>query len=150
MYSTNAQSKPEYVSNNWNSILLTNLPKLERIQRKLVALLYSKFLMAFITLNMKPYGLDLIFHHSVLVSSILIPYFSSMFLKRNLISHLFWIVCLHIPTGLIIEYSALNVHHHFRVSPSTGCVFTAIVICRNADIFNKDCTSLAGICHSFI
>jgi hypothetical protein len=49
LYSTPLRSKTEYASVVWNSITVTDSSKLKRIQRKFVALCYTRFLVAYVT-----------------------------------------------------------------------------------------------------
>jgi hypothetical protein len=37
------------------------------------------------------------------------------------------------------------VNHNLSVSPSARCVSAANVICKDIDIFNKDCISLTDV-----
>jgi hypothetical protein len=75
LYSTLVRSKTEYASVAWNSITITDSSKLERIQRKFVALCYTRFLngvcdynyedilvrLNFLTLHLRMRHLDALF-----------------------------------------------------------------------------------------
>jgi hypothetical protein len=59
-------------------------------------------------------------------------------------------VSVRISTRIIRHYSNLNVHHHFNVSPSDGCVSAANEIRRIIDVFNNNSfISLIDIFYSF-
>jgi hypothetical protein len=47
------RSKTEYASTDCNLIMITDSYDLEGIQRKIAALYHTRFIMAFVTINMK-------------------------------------------------------------------------------------------------
>jgi hypothetical protein len=62
----------------------------------------------------------------------------------------FYSVSIWIPTRIIRDYSAFVANHSFKVSPSTRCVSDAGAVCKNMDIFNKDCISLTNFVTLFL
>jgi hypothetical protein len=52
---------------------------------------------------------------------------------------------LRIPYRSIRDYNTFSVQHNFKVSPCTRCVSAANAVCRNIDIFNKNCILLCKL-----
>jgi hypothetical protein len=136
----------EYASVAWNSITITDSSKLERIQRKFVALCYTRFFngvcgykyedilvrLNFLTLHLRRRHLDALFLINV-------------FKGKISCSSIFDTVSLRIPTRSIRGYITFTVHRNFKVSPSARCVSDANPVCRCIDIFNKDCILLTDV-----
>jgi hypothetical protein len=52
---------------------------------------------------------------------------------------------LRIPFMTVRDYSTFTVHRNFKASRSARCVSAAIAVCRNTDVFNRDCILLTNI-----
>jgi hypothetical protein len=146
LYSTLVRFKIEYASVAWNSTTNTDSAKLERIQRKFVALCYTRLFngvcdfkyedslvrLNFLTLHLRRRHLDDLSLFNV-------------FKGKISCSSVFDTVSLRIPTRSVRDYSTFTVHCNFKVSPSVRCVSAANAVCRSIDIFNRDCILLTDI-----
>jgi hypothetical protein len=129
----------------WNSITSTDAKKLERIQRKFVALCYNRFLsrdsngysyanalhvLNLRTLHNRRHQLDAIFVINVLLGSKSCP--STLD-----------IIGLRVPTRNLRDYSLFHVSSYYKNCPSGRCVVAADSICNNMDVFRREFVTLS-------
>jgi hypothetical protein len=124
----------------WNSITSTVAKKLERIQRKFVALCYNRFLscdrndysyandlqvLNLRTLQDRRHQLDAIFVINVLLGSKSCP--STLD-----------IISLRVPTRNLRDFSLFHVRSFYINCPSGRCITAANSICNNMDVFRRE------------
>jgi hypothetical protein len=125
---------------------MTDLSKLERVQRKFAALCRSR-LFVDVCCNNRECILarpDL----STLYSSrqhLDALFFINVFKSKISCSSIFGSVSIRIPGKIIGDYSTFMVNHNFKVSPSARCVSADNAVCKGTGIFNKDYISLTDI-----
>jgi hypothetical protein len=136
--------KLEYASVVWNSITSTNANKLQRIQKKFVALCYNRFISpdsngysyanALQVLNLRNlherrHQLDAIFAINVFLGSKPCP--STMD-----------IIGLRIPTRNLRDFSLFHVSSSYTNCPSGRCATAANSVCNQLDVFRRQIVTL--------
>jgi hypothetical protein len=145
LYFSLVRPQLEYASVVWNSITSTNAKKLERIQRKFVALCYNRFLsrdsngysyvnalqvLNLRTLHERRHQLDAIFVINVFVGSKSCP--STMD-----------IIGLRVPTRNLRDFPLFHVSSSYKNCPSSRCATAANSVYNQLDVFRKQTVTLS-------
>jgi hypothetical protein len=142
-YNSLFRAKFQYASVAWNSVILTDSSKLERIQREFAALCCSRFLIGtcdntYNDVSVKLYLPTLQSRRELLDALFLI----SVVKNKPSCSSIFDTVTLSVHARLIRDFSTFDVRHRAKVIPSARCVSAASTLCRYIDIFNGQSLSL--------
>jgi hypothetical protein len=145
LYFSLVRPKLEYASVVWNSITSTDAKKLERIQRKFVALCYNRFLsrdsngysyanalqiLNLNTLHERRHQLDAIFVLNV-------------FLGSTSCSSTMDIIGLRVPTRNLRDFPLFHVSSSYTNCPSGRCATAANSVCNQLDVFRRQIVTLS-------
>jgi hypothetical protein len=146
LYFSLVRPKLEYASVVWNSITSTDAKKLERIQRKFIALCYYRFLppdsndysyanaqvLNLGTLHEIRHQLDAIFVINFFLGSKCCPSTTD-------------IIGLRVPTRNLQDFPLFHVSSSYTNCPSGRCVTAANSVCNQLDVFRRQIVTLSQL-----